>query len=77
MRAPDKAVRQWRWPIVLAVSTLVGLLAALIGGGGVWWAVSWAALASPLVVLVVCLIPHDRRAASGLPPLRRTELTPP
>ena len=40
----------WRWPLVLAGLTLFGLLSALLGEGGVWWALSWAALAVPLVL---------------------------
>ena len=42
---------QWRWPILLAVVTLVGLLSALLGEGGVWWWLSWAALSTPLLVI--------------------------
>jgi hypothetical protein len=34
----------WRWPLVLAGLTLFGLLSALLGEGGVWWVLSWAAL---------------------------------
>ena len=45
----------WRWPLVLAVLTLVGLLSALLGGGGVWWGLSWAALSAPLLVIVRCI----------------------
>lgn len=47
--------RQWLWPIVLAVVTVFGLLAALIGEGGVWWALSWLALAVPLLVIAKML----------------------
>ncbi|MDC7789851.1 hypothetical protein PQJ75_28965 [Rhodoplanes sp. TEM] len=63
------AGRQWRWPIALAASTLLGLVAALVGEGGVWWAVSWAALAVPLLVILRCVVP--RAPAGGGP------LTPP
>ncbi len=48
--------RIWRWPIVLTVLTIFGLLAALIGQGGVWWVLSWIALAIPLMVIVVCAV---------------------
>ena len=44
------ASRQWRWPIVLGVLTLVGLLVALVGEGMPWWPAAWAALAAPLLV---------------------------
>ena len=41
----------WRWPIVLAVLMAFGLLSALLGQGGVWWVLSWIALAVPLLVI--------------------------
>lgn len=44
--------RQWRWPVCLAVLTLFGLLSALLGQGGIWWWLSWAALAFPLLVII-------------------------
>jgi hypothetical protein len=60
-------MRQWGWPLTLAVLSLFGLLAALLGQGGIWWVLSWVALASPLVAIVVHL--HrpgkNERAASG------------
>lgn len=34
-------------PALLALVTLLGLLAALIGEGGIWWLLSWATLAVP------------------------------
>ena len=43
--------RQWSWPIALAALTLFGLLSALFGEGGIWWCLSWAALAIPLLVI--------------------------
>jgi dolichyl-phosphate-mannose--protein O-mannosyl transferase len=46
----------WRWPLLLAGLTLFGLLSALLGEGGMWWVLSWIALATPLVVAVVCLV---------------------
>lgn len=44
--------RQWSWPIGLALLTIFGLLSALLGEGGIWWILSWAALAFPLLVIV-------------------------
>ncbi|MFI4980961.1 MAG: hypothetical protein ACHQIO_11470 [Nevskiales bacterium] len=38
-------------PLLLAVLTLFGLLAALLGEGW-WWPLSWIALGSPLLTLV-------------------------
>ncbi|WP_213774030.1 hypothetical protein [Bradyrhizobium sp. dw_78] len=54
-RRGGSASRVWRWPMVLAVLTVFGLLSALLGQGGIWWALSWAALASPLVVILACV----------------------
>lgn len=47
--------RIWRWPTLLAALTLFGLLSALLGEGGVWWVLSWLALATPLAVIVICV----------------------
>jgi hypothetical protein len=43
----------WRWPVVMAVLSFVGLLSALLGEGGAWWWLSWTALAIPLVVIAL------------------------
>ncbi|MDF2600969.1 MAG: hypothetical protein K0Q54_3792 [Methylobacterium brachiatum] len=50
-RRPSSPARQCRWPIVLAILTMVGLLSALFSEGGPGWWLSWAALAAPLVVI--------------------------
>ena len=52
---PMRLSAVWRWPLVLAGLTLFGLLSALLGEGGLWWVLSWIALATPLIVAVVCL----------------------
>jgi len=52
---PMRLSAVWRWPLVLAGLTLFGLMSALLGEGGMWWVLSWIALATPLVVAVVCL----------------------
>ncbi|MDB5654624.1 MAG: hypothetical protein JWQ94_2237 [Tardiphaga sp.] len=52
----------WRWPAALALLTVFGLVSALIGHGGIWWVLSWTALALPLVVAAVC-VRRRRRAA--------------
>ena len=44
--------RIWRWPAALAALMIFGLLSALLGQGGVWWALSWVALAIQLLVIV-------------------------
>jgi len=45
--------RIWRWPFALALLTLFGLLSALLGQEGLWWALSWVALAIPLLVIAL------------------------
>jgi hypothetical protein len=40
----------------MAVLTVVGLVSALLGEGGVWWGLSWVALAIPLAVMAVCVV---------------------
>lgn len=49
----------WRWPLALAILTCLGLTSALLGEGGVWWGLSWAALALPLIVIAAAI--HRRR----------------
>jgi len=48
---PSRFAHQWGWPIGLAILTVFGLLSALLGEGGVWWWLSWAALGVPLLVI--------------------------
>jgi hypothetical protein len=54
----------WRWPAVLAMLTVFGLLSALLGQGGIWWALSWAALSSPILVVLACIQRRRRRGPS-------------
>jgi hypothetical protein len=61
----------WRWPLVLAGLTLFGLLSALLGEGGVWWVLSWIALAVPLLTIVYCSV-RTLLHAGRMPPLRTT-----
>lgn len=49
----------WQWPLVLFVLICFGLVSALLGRGGVWWMLSWIALATPLAVAAICI--HKRR----------------
>lgn len=43
--------RIFRWPLVMALATAIGLVAALVGNG--WWdIVSWATLGGTLLVIV-------------------------
>ncbi|MHB0770524.1 hypothetical protein [Bradyrhizobium sp. 5.13L] len=46
----------WMIPALLALVTLFGLLAALIGEGGIWWPLSWATLTVPCVCSVYYLV---------------------
>jgi hypothetical protein len=52
----------WRWPFALAILISFGLTAALLGQGGFWWAMSWIALAVPLVVVGACIYRRRRPA---------------
>ncbi|MBR0843061.1 hypothetical protein JQ607_22890 [Bradyrhizobium liaoningense] len=45
----------WRWPALLAVLSIVGLLSALLGQTGLWLPLSWIALAAPLAVAAICI----------------------
>ena len=56
-------VRVWPIPIVLAVLTCVGLVAALVADG-IWDAVSWIGLGIPdaVVLWFVWLVPRRRGA---------------
>lgn len=44
----------YRWPLLLAVIIMVGLLSALLGDG-IWNALSWVLLAIPCCVIVCCI----------------------
>lgn len=50
----------FRWPAVLAVISIVGLLAALLGDGA-WDAMSWIALAIPVAIALRGLQQASRR----------------
>jgi len=41
----------WKYPIMLAIITIFGLLSALIGTGG-WHVASWIALMMPIAVCI-------------------------
>ncbi len=47
--------RIWRWPLAVALLITFGLLSALLGQGGVWWLLSWVALAIPLLLIAGCI----------------------
>jgi hypothetical protein len=53
----------WRWPLLLAALIVFGLLSALLGQGGIWWVISWIALAVPLALIIVCVARRKRAAA--------------
>lgn len=42
----------WGWPLVFAALSVLGLLSALLGQGGVWWILSWITLAAPLAAII-------------------------
>ena len=41
----------WRWPIALALLSVIGLVSALLGDGP-WDVLSWIALGLPVVVII-------------------------
>ena len=45
-------LRVWTWPLLIAVLTMFGLLSALLGQHGIWWWLSWAALLTPIAVIL-------------------------
>lgn len=55
--------RVWTVPVVLAVLTMGGLLSALLGEHLVWKAISWLALAVPVVVGAWMSRPRGKGAA--------------
>ena len=55
----------WGWPSLLAILTLFGLLAALLGQEGVWLWLSWSTLTMPLVVVTICLALAARDGSAG------------
>ncbi|MCG6204589.1 hypothetical protein LPW26_08080 [Rhodopseudomonas sp. HC1] len=54
MRA-QTLLRIWRWPLALAALIAAGLAAALLGNDAIWRSLSWAALAVPLIIIVIAL----------------------
>jgi hypothetical protein len=50
---------------MLAVMTLFGLLSALLGQGGIWWILSWIALAAPVLTVLCCGVRATRRLADS------------
>jgi low affinity Fe/Cu permease len=63
MNKPRRTAGQiWRWPIMLAALTLFGLLSALLGQGGIWWLLSWIALAVPLITITILYQGRQKRS---------------
>lgn len=44
--------RVWRWPLLIAVASLIGLISALLGDG-VWNTLSWITLGAPVAVVAI------------------------
>ena len=53
--------RIWLWPALIAVLTVFGLLAALLGQSSVWSMCSWIALAVPLAVIICFVVREPAR----------------
>lgn len=56
MSEPRSWWRVFRWPIVLAVAILAGLVLALVGEHVGWRAGAWLALGAPVVIVGRALI---------------------
>ncbi|HKX30400.1 MAG TPA: hypothetical protein VJ302_22100 [Blastocatellia bacterium] len=54
MSTPLTKTQIWGAPIMLGALSAVGLMAALLADG-LWDAVSWAALAAPVLVCLRCI----------------------
>lgn len=56
--------RIWAWPAGLVAAIVFGIFSALLGQGGIWWPLTWAALALPLLVVAGAWL-RARRHADG------------
>lgn len=68
MKRHRRRLRVWAAPAAVAASSLLGLLAALVGDG-FWDAVSWLALGAPVLVVWRFAWPgcfHKPRGGRGL-----------
>ncbi len=54
-------LRLWGMPLLLAVLSLGGLVAALLGTGLVWKALAWLGLGIPMAVMAGFVWPRKRR----------------
>lgn len=52
MIAAQSLRRIFRWPAIIAATSLIGLLSALIGDGA-WDGLSWAMLAPPVLIVLI------------------------
>ena len=57
-------IQLWGWPVLLAGLSIFGLLSALLGQGDVWWVLSWAALTTPLAVILRHVLRRSRPGPS-------------
>ena len=55
------ALACWTMPVVLAVLTLGGLIAALLGESWPWKALAWLALGLPLLLIGYYVLPRNTR----------------
>jgi hypothetical protein len=62
-------VRVFGVPALLALATMFGLLAALLGQGGIWHVLAWIVLCIPLAILAWHLV-RCARSDAGPPWLR-------
>jgi len=55
-------MKTWRWPLLIGTLTVVGLVSALLGEGGLWWWICWIALSLPLAAIAFGIL---RRSPPG------------
>ncbi|MFW6157295.1 MAG: hypothetical protein ACOC4S_00500 [Balneolaceae bacterium] len=57
MRKSLTSKKIWQWPVVISIVSTVGLAASLFGDG-IFDALSWIALAIPVITCLWFIIPH-------------------
>lgn len=62
MTRTQSLLRIFRWPLIIAASSLIGLLSALVGNG-LWDGLSWIMLAPPVWIGMAAFYGHRKQEA--------------